>query len=812
MTTVTANTRLARRLLREFDRECLSEGIAFWETPDILNWNAWLARSWNEAVYAGRAELLLLSPSQELVLWELSIRASSAGAELLNPAGTARAAAQAWQILHDWRIPRDEAAFSEIPDTAAFFEWMRSFQQSLNTRGFITAAQLPGALLQIGFDRPPVFAGFDELTPVQRSFFDGAEEFDLPVPVRRSSRCTALPDSEQEIRSSAVWARRHLETDPAARIGVVFPELSPRRLAVSRIYEEVLGTPSAFHISAPAALAGIPLIAAALLALKLCRGLSLAEAGALLRSPYFSYSLQEGARADASLRAKGIGSVTLANPVIARLFPDLSAPSGPTRPSAWSAAFSQLVRASGWPGRRTLSSVEFQVVEAWKDLLAEFARLDSVLGELDFPAALSRLERLATDTGFGAEEQDEPVQILGILEASGARFDALWVAGLHDAAWPPAGSPNPFIPLALQRAAGAPNSSIERQYSYAKLLHSRLLLSAPDTICSYPRLDGETALRPSPFLSGMASIEIPLETKPAPVPRWEQLTADPAPALTAGTFVHGGMSVIADQSACAFRAFAKHRLGARELDHVEPGLTQQEQGNVTHAALADIWLALRDRRTLLETGPADLHALIERCVRRAIDQKLGESSRSLTRMKAIETMRLTGLLRAWLEQEKLRPDFEALHLEQKHLCQLGGLQLEVRADRVDRYPDGSLAILDYKTGRGSAPSHWDTDRPEEPQLPLYSIMAEAPVSTVAFAQLAAGKLTFKGISDCGDSNLKPGIESRIGQWRNVLHALAGQFVEGRAAVDPRQRACQHCGLPGLCRKSGLEMQEESGDE
>jgi ATP-dependent helicase/nuclease subunit B len=804
MTIVTVNTRLARRLRRDFDRERQAAGDRCWESPDILPWRAWIKRLWDESVYGGRDARVLLSASQERVLWEQVIRASDE--DLLNPLGAAKVAAQAWMILHSWRLPRTASAFDEVPDTAAFFAWMQAFQHLLKARGFITEAEVPDVVLGRGFERPGGFAGFDEMTPVQNSLFDGCEEVGLAPAVGSSQRKCGFADAPEEVRAAAAWARAQLEQNPAARLGVVFPDLAARRAAVSRIFAEVLGTEEAFHISAPLALGDVPVVRAAILALKLGPGLSPAEAGQFLRSRYFPRTLQEGARIDLKLRRRGVSRF--------RREHELLLIEGPQRPGGWSRTFSRIVAESGWPGKTGLNSYEFQAAEAWRDLLGEFAKLDAVLGDLTFESALEKLEELASETGFGAEETDEPVQILGMLEAAGARFDALWLGGLHDGIWPPGARPHPFLPLSLQRAAGMPASSVESQYTQARGITNRLLRSAEEVICSYPMTDGEASLRPSPFLDHMPALGHTTLVEQAVSPfepnaqiTLETLTNDPAPPLPAPHFAKGGMNVIVDQSACPFRAFATHRLGARGLDEAEPGLTPRERGTVTHAALEKIWNTLRSQKNLLATDDADLNELLRRSVRQALMEKLGEGSQSLTRIQALEVRRLSALLQEWLNLERRRPPFETIQIEAGRRYELGGLELEIRIDRVDRYEDGSLAILDYKTGDTSKPTQWETERPEAPQLPLYSTMMTEPVSTIAFGQLTAGALELKGVSERGEPGLKAAkgcaLSRQIEIWRDILDALAKQFAEGRAEVDPTPKACNYCDLMAFCRVAEL---------
>ena len=58
---------------------------------------------------------------------------------------------------------------------------------------------------------------------------------------------------------------------------------------------------------------------------------------------------------------------------------------------------------------------------------------------------------MSRETLFQPEGSAAPVQILGILEASGMAFDALWVIGLAADRWPPAPGAQPVLPIARQR-------------------------------------------------------------------------------------------------------------------------------------------------------------------------------------------------------------------------------------------------------------------------------------------------------------------------------------------------------------------------
>jgi hypothetical protein len=156
--------------------------------------------------------------------------------------------------------------------------------------------------------------------------------------------------------------------------------------------------------------------------------------------------------------------------------------------------------------------------------------------------------------------------------------------------------------------------------------------------------------------------------------------------------------------------------------------------------------------------------------------------------------------------------------EEERIVSLGGLQVRTRVDRIDELTTGDELvtgdelngggeiILDYKTGIVKT-SGWDTDRPDEPQLPLYCATSERPINCAAFAVIRVGELAFRGVTD--NNAVLPGLKKMttqpvsftelVADWRRILERLAADFRAGVAIVDPKQGACEHCGLTALCR-------------
>jgi RecB family exonuclease len=229
-----------------------------------------------------------------------------------------------------------------------------------------------------------------------------------------------------------------------------------------------------------------------------------------------------------------------------------------------------------------------------------------------------------------------------------------------------------------------------------------------------------------------------------------------------------------------------------------------------------IWTELKSHAELNRRRDAELRELIDECVRRAMENHLAQGTKLLTRTRSMEEKRLGGLLLDWLRMERTREEFEVVSMETQRRVMVGALELDIKADRVDRYTrNRGLAILDYKTGATSKQAQWNSERPEAPQLPLYAITAEEAVVSVMFAQLAKGDMKLDGISDCGEAQLKrppfASMAQQVEEWRRVLERVANAFVNGEAAVDPTKSACKLCELHGFCRVSVLGS-GEAADE
>ncbi len=879
LTVLTPNQRLAASLASEFDSRQVARGLPHWESADILMFSAFVERLYEDALYSELATRLpiLLSDAEEQALWEDAIAASESGKTLLSTPSAAALARKAWQIAHEWKLAPRLKSHPANDDAKAFAGWAWRYEGITRRDSHTDRARLPEAvtphLVHAALKKPRVLVayGFDMLKPQQGDFLAALAAAGVEIfacgPEPRISKVRRVPfiSAMDELRVAASWSRARLEANPKARIGIVVPDLARSRDAVRRVFSQTMeparplpgGEKRAmpFNISLGEPLASYPLVAAVLLALDAANGeIEFPRASRLIRSPFIAGAESEAAnraRLDAGLRKVCRSGTSLAHlrraitkltapdnryrvpacPILSRSLADVEKfaredLSGARRPAEWAKTISALLDLLGFPGERALDSSEYQTLKKFHETLAGFAALDRVAGRTRFADACARLQRITADTLFQPEAPEVPIQVLGILEAAGMEFDHLWVMGLTDEAWPIPGRPNPLIPVALQRAAGVPESSGSSSLELDRRITDGWLKAAGEVVLSHALREEDRELVPSPLVRGVSESspeELALSAYEAfretirRARREERAPDSRAPAIAENAASSGGTSVFGDQAACPFRAFALHRLDGEGLEVPPAGPDARDRGTLVHAMLAKVWTELRSKAHLDAISDPDLDALLAEAADSAIGRLQWSRPDALRgRFAKLENERLVQLGRAWLEQERKRPPFEVAEIEKKHAVSLGGLTVNAKLDRLDRLQGGAHAILDYKTGEASI-AGWLGERPDEPQLPLYAVTSGTDVAVVAFARVRTGeKKPFRGIAR--KKGLIPDVDTLAEQrlnaakryrswdellsgWRRELEALGREFASGEARVAPKDGlvTCTYCEVKPFCR-------------
>jgi probable DNA repair protein len=813
VTVLTPNRRLAQSLILEFDSFQLNKNLTAWDAADILPLDAFVQRLYEEALYTDLGTELppLLSGMQEQALWEEAL----AGADLLVVPHAAAQARDAWGLAHQWRI----GAGPGNEDAAAFSRWKRTYEKK--TQGDVDSARLPdliaGLLGKLKLPKVVVLYAFGVVPPQAKDLLAALQGQGVEVvavfPERKESFSskTSFPSAREELEAAASWARTRLE-EGRKRIGVVVPDLQARRKEVVRVFARVMGSRQPFNVSLGMPLSQYPLVAAALLILKFSSNeITFEEASRLVRSPFIGGAesgMAARARLDARLRedapprlglAKLIGLTDGAfRSLLEKVFALKSEKA--SSPHEWARHFTRILEAAGFPGERAPDSDEFQARAKFEEALSEFARLAVVSPKMGFPAAISHLAYQCENTLFQPESPDAPVQVLGVLESQGLEFDALWVSGMTDDTWPPRARPNPFLSIPLQRAAGIPQASAEGSLLFAKSVTEGWQSAAGEVVFSWPAMEEDRALIGSPLLSKIKLEMVKGKAYPRhrdaifAARRLESIPDGQAPAL-ATSKPRGGTRILADQAACPFRAFARHRLGAEALGEAVPGPDAMDRGQMLHTLMKELWEQLKNNLALNKENSLVIEGAAAAAVKEAgLEEPLA----------GMERKRLARLARDWLDIEKDRPAFSIKKLEAEVQLQAGPLTLRGRIDRMDELASGGHAVIDYKAG-SPTPNKWMGSRPEEPQLPLYALSSEEPITAVAFAKLKTGQMRYMGFSR--EKNAIPQVkqaenwETLLDGWKQETDALGKGFAAGEARVDPKDglATCRYCDLQTLCR-------------
>ena len=888
-TVITANTRAARRLRLETERRVFQEKTVC-ETPDIVPLEAWVSRTWTDALLAGVVNQALVKRNVAAALWRETVAESAAGRQLLSHAAAAELAGRAWQLIFDYKLPRNRALFAGTSESKAFYGWAEAFEARCEREGWIDSARALKTIIDRAGRLPKlpkeiVVFGFDRFAPAQEGLWAALRGAGCHVELLAPEEMTptehahvvACEDTAEEIRTAAGWARKKLEENPAARVGVIVPGLEGLRGTIATIFEDVLhpegrllteeSGAKAFEISLGRPLAEHPMVRAALRLLRLAAGTVRAdEFSALLRSPYVSAGRSEAssrAQLDFILRQrqKLRAVVTLGGALAFEgsygLAPEFwkmlrkmraEAPKSTERftHTQWVERVRTMLRAAGWRGESdgefALNSEEFQAGEKWDEVLTDFCALDQVLPPRSMAELLRELESAAAEATFAAENEAAPVQIVGPIAASGECFDATWICGLSDDAWPQRGHPNPFIPFVVQKEAGLPHSSPETNLRDAELITARLLQSSDTCVLSWAEREEDRELRPSPLLRRFAtmhreSIEVAETVGWGKRPRkadLEEIVDERAPAVKDEELRTHGTFVLQWQSACPFRSFAQARLGADQLRDTPMGISAIERGNVTELALQYVWEHLRTHQNLVGGLPqAEVERAIEESIDRAIADRFPKGEEAwLVKHREIERERLNKLVREWLEVEKERHPFHNIQAQVKEeTLQIAGLTIRAQIDRVEQTVDGDYVVIDYKTGAKHSEKLWETPRPQDPQLPIYAVAQMSKgheIAGVAFAKVRAGACGFKGIAArkdiFGRTRNSEAFAATIATWQPELERLATNLLAGDAEVDPKNlpgttnSSCEYCHLESLCRVAEVvapadeDDEEESDDE
>ncbi|HMA16473.1 MAG TPA: double-strand break repair protein AddB [Kiloniellaceae bacterium] len=369
---------------------------------------------------------------------------------------------------------------------------------------------------------------------------------------------------------------------------------------------------------------------------------------------------------------------------------------------------------------------------------------------LHYPAALEALMAgRAVRPRYGRHPR---IAILGPLEARLQHADVLVLGGLNEGTWPAEVNPGPWLSRPMQAAFGLPLP--ERRIGLAAHDFFQAFCAPTVYLTRAERVEGTPTvparwLRRIDALHDGLGLTVDLHREAAQLKAWAAALDTPAavapvrapqpcPPVAARP---RSLSVtrIETWMGDPYALYAREILRLKPLDPLDADPGAAERGTLVHAALEQF---LKRHPGALPPGALDDLLEIGAEVFRPIRAKPGAF--------AFWWPRFLRVARWFVAEEAARraavaESFVEIRGRLVIAAPFGPFELTAKADRIDRRADGSLEVIDYKTG--APPGKKKVDHGFAPQLPLEAAIAAAggfpgvpaaPVAALTYWRLSGG--------------------------------------------------------------------------
>lgn len=823
---LTPNNRLSLHLIQSYEKCFRLHQTGPLVKPQCFSYESWLHTIFQQITqkFAQRDHPILLSQQQQRVLWKMILQEQQEypiSTELLDMIQ------DAWQRCIFWHIPPEHPTLQYNHHTRSFQHWYRMFQQALDSQHAITTAQLPTYILETGIPiqtSPLIWTCFDEFTPLQKHLQQTLRErnclqlFDDYQEKLIDGHCFPAKNPQEELQQAITWAQHRLNQGEQ-RIAIIVPELQSQIQTVETLFAQCFSSDQ-YNISYGKPLSEYPIINTALEWVALdSKRISAQQIRLLLQSPFIGGGQTEFSARSQILQDSPfmkildlswddfLNQIQTAAPKLHACLQAISRYPNTASPYAWTQHFKQRLHLLGFPGEVGIDSTLYQCLNRFHLVLDDLMTLNAVTHTLSAQDAIQTLRELSASVLFQIQKPRTAITVLGILEASGCRYDSIWITNLTDQCLPQKTKFSPYLPIHLQKALIMPHSDAQHEYDRALLVLRRFGYASRSIVYSYPCSIADQPQLPSPLIAhyplyasipnqegnAIIALESYSESYSHPPKLHEKLS--------------GGTALLANQAKCPFQAFATHRLKIKSNPSITDGLDLAERGQILHRVMESLWTKLENQANLLRLSAEQLENMIQNSIQTTLDVFTRDYPATLSALaQEVEYQRLHQLIDACLAWEKRRDPFQISALEQSYHINLAGLPLQIRVDRLDHgLQQNNQIVIDYKTSLPTT-KPWLEERPEAPQLLLYALL-DPKITALVFIQLKAGRLSLQGLSV--DPSEEPGMqiipanqswETYRHHWEQQLTLLATEIQQGHCTPQPKRSSlCQQCAFPSLCR-------------
>ena len=308
------------------------------------------------------------------------------------------------------------------------------------------------------------------------------------------------------------------------------------------------------------------------------------------------------------------------------------------------------------------------------------------------PLLCGMMDSLPVRRPFGGHPR---VFIWGLLEARLQKADVVVLGGMNEGVWPALPAPDPWLAPQIRRTLGLPGLDFRTGLAAHDFMSA---LGAPRVLLTRARRDSRSPtvasrlwLRLQAMTGGMTRDQR-LERLAAALDASDTVAPAPHPAPSPPLAARPKRIAVTDLDrlkADPFAFYAKAILKLRAEDPVDAEHHAAWKGTAVHEVL-ERWFKEDD------CDPARLAARAGRMIE---DEAIHPMLRALWAPRLNEAI-------DWIAAE-MKMDRASgrkpLAAETRGEAEVAGVTLFGVVDRIDRMPDGSLAIIDYKTGQAPRP-------------------------------------------------------------------------------------------------------------
>lgn len=359
--------------------------------------------------------------------------------------------------------------------------------------------------------------------------------------------------------------------------------------------------------------------------------------------------------------------------------------------------------------------------------------------------------------GRGREHAQHPrIAILGLLEARLQDFDLAVLGSLEEGVWPQSTDPGPWMSRPMRGDFGLPEPEarigrVAADFMLAAASAPRVVLARARKRAGAPTVPSRWLTRLETFLGGQApGLALPRERAldwasrldmPEVVKPWPRPAPAPPPEDRPREI---SVTEVADLMADPYGFYARRVLRLLPLEPLDAEVGASDYGQIVHQVMAD-WT----RRIGDAPGGWPGSEAAARFFAEAAEAALAEAAArpGLLAFWRPRLARIGGFVVAQEEAAQQGRRIRRRHAELPGHLEIAGkrVKLKVRADRLDELADGTIALIDYKTG--TPPTGKEMTDGRAPQMPLEAAIAEAggfqgiagaPVSGLAHWRLTGG--------------------------------------------------------------------------